>query len=314
MKEKIIRLSELVDYHRVKEVYKNTVACFTVDNRLVNIDTIPPVCADIFSFILVKKGTAVFSLNYREQKVAEGDLLLFWPSLFVSLTRQSDDFTAQHLLCERSLFERLLASRPEYQRYSLFFCQTEYPVVHLNNEQMQSIDSCMQQITRCILHPGSYQEDILHHLLHTCLLLTLEQLETLTAAHSTVPNHTEVLFQQFISLLIQHYKEEHGIEFYARQLAISTTYLSRIIRQVTHKTAGYFITGLLYAEACRMLIHSDLTIQSIADKLHFSDQSAFGKFFKANAGVSPLRYRIENAIAEPASCISNPHMTNAPVN
>lgn len=119
----------------------------------------------------------------------------------------------------------------------------------------------------------------------------------------------EVLFQQFISLLIQHYKEEHGIELYARQLAISTTYLSRIIRQVTHKTAGYFITGLLYAEACRMLIHSDLTIQSIADKLHFSDQSAFGKFFKANAGVSPLRYRTENAIVEPPACTSNPHMT-----
>lgn len=292
-----------MEYHRVKEVYKNSIACFRMDNRLINIDTIPPVCADIFSFVLVKEGTAVFSLNYREQQVAKGDLLLFWPSLFVSLTRQNDDFTAQHLLCERSLFERLLASRPEYQRYSLFFCQTEYPVIHLGDEQMQSINNCMQEITRCILHPGNYQKDILLHLLHTCLLLILEHIEKLSNIRTTAPNHAEVLFQQFISLLIQHYKEEHGIEFYAHRLAISTTYLSRIIRQVTHKTAGYFITGLLYAEACRLLVHSDLTIQAIADKLHFSDQSAFGKFFKGNAGMSPQKYRAQSRIVfYPAKC------------
>ena len=33
--------------------------------------------------------------------------------------------------------------------------------------------------------------------------------------------------------------------------------------------------------------------QAIADKLHFSDQSAFGKFFKSNAGMSPQKYRTE---------------------
>ena len=65
MKEQIIRLSELMEYHQVKEVYRNRIACFRMDNRLVNIDTIPPAFADIFSFVLVQKGTAVFSLNCR---------------------------------------------------------------------------------------------------------------------------------------------------------------------------------------------------------------------------------------------------------
>lgn len=88
-----------------------------------------------------------------------------------------------------------------------------------------------------------------------------------------------------------HYKQEHYIAFYARELSISPSYLSRIIRKTTGKTAAYFITGLLHAEACRLLLHTDLPIQAIADELNFSDQSAFGKFFKANAGVSPQLYR-----------------------
>ena len=55
MGERIIRLSELMAYHEVKEVYKDSVACFRMDNSLVNIDTIPPVFADMFSFLLLSR-------------------------------------------------------------------------------------------------------------------------------------------------------------------------------------------------------------------------------------------------------------------
>lgn len=253
MKEQIIRLSELMEYHQVKEVYRNRIACFRMDNRLVNIDTIPPAFADIFSFVLVQKGTAVFSLNCRERTVCPGDLLLFWPSLLVSLNCQSDDFTALHLLCERELFEHLLSTRPAYQTYSLFFCQTDFPVLRLSDADAEALARSMEEISRHILRPGNYQEDILHHLLHTCLLQVLELIEGQTPTRPAALTHAEVLFQRFITLLTRHYKEEHCIAFYANSLSVSTTYLSRVIRQTTQKTAGYFITGLLYAEACRLL-------------------------------------------------------------
>ena len=310
MKEQIIRLSELMEYHQVKEVYRNRIACFRMDNRLVNIDTIPPAFADIFSFVLVQKGTAVFSLNCRERTVCPGDLLLFWPSLLVSLNCQSDDFTALHLLCERELFEHLLSTRPAYQTYSLFFCQTDFPVLRLSDADAEALARSMEEISRHILRPGNYQEDILHHLLHTCLLQVLELIEGQTPTRPAALTHAEVLFQRFITQLTHHYKEEHCIAFYANSLSVSTTYLSRVIRQTTQKTAGYFITSLLYAEACRLLLHTDLSIQAIADRLHFSDQSAFGKFFKANAGLSPQQFRTNGQRSE--AC-SSPQTEQPPV-
>lgn len=293
MDNRIIRLSELIDYHKLDASFDNTIACFQLDNKLVNIDTIPPAFADIFSFVLVREGTAVFSLNNRKYVVGKGDLLLFYPSLLVSLTRQSSDFVALHLLCERTFFERLLASRPLYQAYSLFFCRVDSPVLRLTVEQAEDLAGCMRQITRAIIHPVSYREDLLLHLLHACLLLVLDWIERRGRVSPTGLKHGEVLFQQFISLLMSHYKKEHYIGFYARSLSISSTYLSRVIRSSTGKTAAYFITGLLFAEACRLLVHTDWTIQAIADELCFSDQSAFGKFFKANAGVSPRFYRLK---------------------
>lgn len=294
-KEKIIRLSELMAYHGVKEVYRNSIACFRMNSLLVNIDTIPPAFADIFSFLVVQNGTAVFSINYRECTVREGNLLLFSPSVLVSLTRQSSDFVAMNLLCERTLFEHILSSCTAYQSYSLFFCRTDWPLLHLTVEQVEGMVACMRQISHTISRPYVYQEELVNHLMHVFLLQVLELVEARVGMLTPALNHTETLFHQFISLLIQHYKQEHYIDFYARMLSISTTYLSRIIRKVTQKTAGYFITGLLYAEACRLLVYSDRPVQAIADELCFSDQSAFGKFFKSNAGISPQKFRMENS-------------------
>ena len=290
MSEKIIRLSELTEYHQVKEVYENSLACFEMNNHLVNIDTIPPVFADIFSVMLIRQGSATFSLNYRDHTVGKDDMLLFWPSLLVSLTRQSPDFVALHLLCERSLFERLLATDPAYRQYSLFFFQAQSPILHLPDNLAQTLADDLRQLSRHIVTPGPYQGAMLQHLLHVVLLQVLGPIAHRTDTAAPL-SHPEQLFQQFISLLIRHYKQEHYIEFYARSLSISPSYLSRIIRQTTQKTAAYFINGLLYAEACRLLRHTDRSIQAIADELNFSDQSAFGKFFKANAGLSPLQYR-----------------------
>lgn len=293
MKERIIRLSDLMAYHKVKEVYKNRIACFRMDNRLVNIDTISPAYADIFSFIAVKSGTAVFSINYRECTVGRGDMLLLSPSTLVAITGQSSDFEAMDLMCERSLFEHMISTFEPYQSYTLFFCRTTRPFLHLNESQTEHVTASMQQISEAIMQPYVYQESIINHLMHALLLQMLELVEERVNALPPALNHNETLFHSFIMLLIQHYREEHYIEFYARQLSISPTYLSRVIRKVTQKTAGYFITGMLYAEACRMLVGTDLPIQAIADKLHFSDQSAFGKFFKSNAGMSPQKYRTE---------------------
>lgn len=290
MTEKIIRLSELTEYHQVKEVYENSLACFEMNSHLVNIDTIPPVFADIFSVVLIRQGSATFSLNYRDYTVGKDDMLLFWPSLLVSLTRQSPDFVALHLLCERSLFERLLATDPAYRQYSLFFFQAQSPILHLPDNLAQTLADDLRQLSRHIVTPGPYQGAMLQHLLHVVLLQVLGPIAHRTDTAAPL-SHPEQLFQQFISLLIRHYKQEHYIEFYARSLSISPSYLSRIIRQTTQKTAAYFINGLLYAEACRLLRHTDRSIQAIADELNFSDQSAFGKFFKANAGLSPLQYR-----------------------
>ena len=88
-----------------------------------------------------------------------------------------------------------------------------------------------------------------------------------------------------------HFKQERQISFYANHLSISSTYLSRIVKEVSGNTVNGYLQNFLYTEACKLLRMTDLTMGEIAEELHFSDQAAFSNFFKQRAGISPKAYR-----------------------
>ena len=52
------------------------------------------------------------------------------------------------------------------------------------------------------------------------------------------------------------------------------------MKEISGKTAGEWIDSLVVLEAKALLKSSELSIQEIADELHFANQSFFGKYFK----------------------------------
>ena len=101
----------------------------------------------------------------------------------------------------------------------------------------------------------------------------------------------EELFEQFLQLLFEHCKEQHVVTFYAERLFITQQYLSLILKELTGKSANKWIDDALIVEAKILLKAPQATVQQVADILHFSDQSTFGKFFKKHMGISPMEYR-----------------------
>jgi AraC-like DNA-binding protein len=102
--------------------------------------------------------------------------------------------------------------------------------------------------------------------------------------------HDEVV-GQFLQLAEQHFKQERQVGFYAKKLCLTPKYLSHIIKSATGKSANDWIDAYVLLEAKALLKSSKLSIQQIADELHFADQSIFGKYFKRLAGLSPKEYR-----------------------
>ena len=105
------------------------------------------------------------------------------------------------------------------------------------------------------------------------------------------PPGKDVLLFLFIQLLNQHCKKEHTVTFYANKLCITPEYLTRIMKSLSGKTATQWISDALIRESEILLRNPEFTIQQISDQLNFSDQSAFGKFFKKHKKMSPLSFR-----------------------
>jgi AraC-like DNA-binding protein len=85
--------------------------------------------------------------------------------------------------------------------------------------------------------------------------------------------------------------KEHKLDFYASQLHLTPKSLSAAIKKQTGKSAGKWIDDTVTLEAKVLLQNKSLTVSQVSSLLNFSDQSVFGKFFRANAGLSPVAYR-----------------------
>ena len=92
----------------------------------------------------------------------------------------------------------------------------------------------------------------------------------------------------------EHYAERQGVTYYAEKLCISSRYLTTIVRRISGLTVTEWMNRFLVMEAKYLLKYSDLSIQEIAYRLSFPDQSFFGKHFKQHVGVSPSLYRAQH--------------------
>jgi AraC family transcriptional activator of pobA len=73
-------------------------------------------------------------------------------------------------------------------------------------------------------------------------------------------------------------------------LFISSNHLSQSIKSVSGKNALSYINERVLTEAKSFIIYTDFSIAEIAYKLNFSDPANFGKFFKKQMGVTPLKF------------------------
>jgi AraC-like DNA-binding protein len=111
-----------------------------------------------------------------------------------------------------------------------------------------------------------------------------------------VPFHHHVtrkenLVKNFTLLVQKQFRLLRNVNKYAAQLNITPKYLTETVKEITGKTAGEIIDDFVLLEAKLLLDNPVLSIAEIADELHFSDQSFFGKYFKRHTGLSPKEYR-----------------------
>lgn len=95
----------------------------------------------------------------------------------------------------------------------------------------------------------------------------------------------------FMRLVHLNYMRERSLSFYAGQLYITPKYLTLLVKEATGRSAAQWINEFVITEAKNLLRFSGKNVQQVAYALNFSNQSAFGKYFKHLTGISPTAYQ-----------------------
>ena len=248
-----------------------------------------------FYFLLVANGTASVSDAHAGYVLAPLHLLVVTPSIRVTLADMSADFRMVCLYIEPDYFDTLSVGQLVYGQVSQFVGNYLLPIFQLETEQADYLQKTLALFSGRLEEMHLYRDGIVRHLCSFFLLQMADALYQKNRETAGFANRSTEIFRNFKRLLVHHYREQHNIRFYADRLHISTTYLSRIVRNITGHTVCFHISELLCADARKLLECTDKDVKEIADELGFSDQSVFGKFFVRKTGLSPLKYRMRGA-------------------
>lgn len=131
---------------------------------------------------------------------------------------------------------------------------------------------------------------------------------TLLALHAQVERWLAVVIPSLSALLSRHLEtharfteifrlveEKLGADLRISELAkvygSSLHVFSRAFSNSTQITAKEYINRRLNQEALQLVISTDLKIKEIADRLRFTDEFYFSRFFQKLNGLPPSRYR-----------------------
>lgn len=163
-------------------------------------------------------------------------------------------------------------------KQELFFCSNYF---HLIKEVINS----------GIQGKGEAVESLVESLMHVLSGLIQKNVRPINEGPKTSYSRLNILFERFMSLVSEYHTTERGMAFYADRLGMTPKYLSKLIKQVSGRSAPEWIDSFVIQEAKSMLKYTDDSIKEIVYKLNFVNASVFYKFFKAQTGMTPSEYR-----------------------
>lgn len=242
------------------------------------------------AILFCRRGSATVTVDQLRDRVTRDTLLLLLPGSILHLNECTDDFRVR--FCAFSLEH---FSEAAYRLDPSFFhILHEHAIIRLPDRIIEGVRNWFQMASYIYRDRGNiFRNTIIRNRLQNVLLEAFDKTQRFAPdVHSQTGTTRQAdLFQRFVALVHEHCTEQREVAFYADRLCISTRYLSTIIRSVAHSTAKEFIDRSVVLEIKMLLWSTELSVQEIAYRLHFPDQSYLGRFFKKHTGVSPTEFR-----------------------
>lgn len=242
--------------------------------------------------IICTKGSIKFNINLDECELRANDVMLMQPGMIAEFVSATPDCHAAAMAWNDNYFK--LNDKVDAS-ISLQQLLRSHPICHM---QRQAIDECLliyrlmkDKILECdnIFRKGAvmgYMQVLIYNAYHYLL-----SDDKKTGMKQVSMSRQQELYNRFIKEVQEHYMQERSISFYATQLCVTPKYLSQVVKLVSGRLAGEWISDYVILEAKVLLNSRKYSMQQISDMLNFANQSFFAKYFKEKMGCTPSKYQ-----------------------
>lgn len=252
--------------------------------KVFNIPTQMPGCL----FLLCTQGECIINVHLDKYEMHKNSLAIIFPGLFFQIVNKTSDCRFVFLAFSSDLIHssRLFSFSIEFTPYIF-----ERPVLALSPKAGKLVNDYFMLFVRAKQIASKLLDREQATIAYTQLILGVGRLFRRRPAETEKRNRDQAIIKALIRMIINEYKSERSISYYADKIHLSAQYLSTTIKKITGKKLTDIISNLVIHDAKAKLRSTELTIQEISDSLNFPDISSFGKYFKRYVGITPTQYR-----------------------
>lgn len=239
---------------------------------------------------LCRSGYVDFVMNGLQHRLPKDGLLVSFGVARLADVKMSPDFKGIALVESHEFMQETLMTMMHLWPYLLYIMDN--PVIELGEAELRRITTNYQMIIdRLQNNDHHFRREATIANLQACYLDVCDLLQRRAPKQSEAPTRSYAIFDQFLRLMAQNYVDHRDVKWYADEMRLTPKYLSEIVKGVSGRTAGQWISSFVVTEVKALLRDSDLSIKEIAVEMNFPNQSFLGKYFKNATGQSPVEYR-----------------------
>lgn len=239
------------------------------------------------SLIIIQKGHIHLNIQFKSYHLQVNDVLVLAEDSLTLMQNKSSDFS-----CIFCIFNRKFGAEVAYRLpHSLFSYLYENPCFSLNKKYTDLLHSWQHQTQFIMQSTTEHQRILLCNHLQNLFLVMAEWVGQKVEISSNEYSRKEKLCWRFWEMVKAHSQEQREVAFYAEALHITPYYLAQLCRQFFNDSPKTLIDRQVILKLKEQLISDHLSIQMIADTMHFADASYMNRYFKKHTGFTLLQYR-----------------------
>lgn len=263
---------------------------FSTDVNKIN----SPAFYDCVVHLICTAGIASFLYNEQRFVLSEGNIAVLSQPRLVKLEDVSNDFQCEYIAAPGKFLHNLLPAN----NYSIQGCVSLFsnPIIKVSQDDADKFRADLHNIRQRIDNvEHRFYTEMIGSLLQT-MIYDLFDFHTRNNYNILTTDRVGYITSQFFAMIeAGRPKTRREVAYYAKELNVTSKYLSDTIKRVTGQNISSHINNAAISMIIEYLKDNRLSIMQIADEMNFTSVSYFSRYCTKHIGMSPAQYRLAGA-------------------